>query len=294
MENLETQLEKLSATDERLIRRYLFDELSAKEEEMLGARLLSEPDWEKAISLIEEEMLADYAAGRLNPNERTAVERVYLKNPSAKRELQFAQALHRAGQKYQINEKSKTTAANVQTTPGAAEAKQPLAFWRNLFAWQPHYIYGATLILVLAAAGLAAIWFLTGNERASIESEIARLNQSAGLPPSADVVLNSQNLRGGVTELQRLQISKEQSAIRFRLNLTGNPADGYRAVFLDAAGAEMFAVSSLASQVSADGNAVVFFVPARLFRRGDYQISLQSRKEREAFAEAGRYGFRVL
>jgi len=101
----------------------------------------------------------------------------------------------------------------------------------------------------------------------------AALQPSQGLPVTPIFALTPGMLRDRGT-LTRVVIGSNDATIRFRLLLIGPEYPSYRAVFYDADGEEVWAVSRLRVDAREQTRALTAVVPADLLSPGDYQIKV--------------------
>jgi hypothetical protein len=85
--------------DDDGIRRYLLGLLADGEAEALEEEYLGRPETLDRVRAVEDDLLDDYAADRLGPEERTLVERRYLASPRLRERVVAARALHLAARR---------------------------------------------------------------------------------------------------------------------------------------------------------------------------------------------------
>src|SRR5215471_8400395 len=77
----------------REIRRYLLGELSEAELYRLEARMMVDDDFTSEIGIVEDELVDDYVAGNLSPDERSKFKHKFLRTPQGRQQVSFGMAL---------------------------------------------------------------------------------------------------------------------------------------------------------------------------------------------------------
>src|ERR1700751_2745734 len=114
------------------IRRYLLGKLDDGTRAEVEQGLLSAGEVFEELLVAEEEIIDDYAGGRLNPEERDDFEAHFLATPERRQKLRFARALHRHAK----------TLANERET-----GKQPV-IW-SLWFTRPWLFWPATAVAAI-------------------------------------------------------------------------------------------------------------------------------------------------
>lgn len=78
---------------DQTIRDYLLLQATALDQELIELRLLTDEAFAAHVKMIEDEMVDDYAFGRLGQQERERFESHFLTTPGRKLNLKFAQAV---------------------------------------------------------------------------------------------------------------------------------------------------------------------------------------------------------
>src|SRR6266550_2295912 len=82
--------------DDAVLRRYLLGSLPEAEMETLEEAYLAHPDVLERIHGVEDDLLDDYASGRLGADDKAAFETRYLASPRGRERVVAARALRRA------------------------------------------------------------------------------------------------------------------------------------------------------------------------------------------------------
>lgn len=309
------------------IRQFLLGRLSEERAERLEERIFADPAFAEEVEVAEGELIADHHAGTLDAEDRAAFERAYLKTAANLREVEFERvfgefvrakryapaaaltadtassestAAATSSETIAAAASSETTPATVAGPRATAERESFLSALRAFFRGRRALVGSALAACLLLVAG---VWLLSpprpGDsahvERGEAEAELARLNAAEaqhGRPLVAVELRPAQRSGGGA--LPRIVPDRlEQNALlQLRLPLTQKSPAAYRAVFLDDRRRELFAVSGLTPRDTPAGPQVWLLVPARYFKRGDYQIDL--RVAGDGGYEVNSYGLRVL
>src|SRR2546430_7925764 len=123
------------------IRRYLLGELDDRTREKVEQRLLSDGEMFEELLVAEDEIIDDYAGGRLDPEERADLEAHFLATPERQQKVRFARALHR------------------HALPLAHEHETVKQFIRRLWSSRPWLSWAATTVAVFALI-VGTVWFL--------------------------------------------------------------------------------------------------------------------------------------
>lgn len=75
------------------LRRYLLDELPADEQQLIEERLLIDNDYLEQMLIVEEDLIDDYSAGKLSPQQQTNYQKLFLASPEGRQKLQISRVL---------------------------------------------------------------------------------------------------------------------------------------------------------------------------------------------------------
>ena len=222
------------------IRRYLLGELDDRTRAEVEQKLLSDGEVFEELLVAEDEIIDDYASGKLDPEERADFEAHFLATPERQQKLRFARALHRHA----------LTFANERET-----VKQPVI--RSLWFNRPWLSWAATAVVVLALM-VGTVWFL----------------RSRTAPPktfaSLTLIINqSTRAEGASAALVKLPLGVDALKIFLRLPGSVPPASRYRVV-LETDDGETKSLE-IAEQ---DRESVAVVVPPTQLKRGQYVLKL--------------------
>jgi anti-sigma-K factor RskA len=143
------------------IRRYLLGTLPEEARRGVEERLMTEEAFLEELTLAEGELIDDYVAGRLSPDERAAFERHFLSTDERREQLRFTRAVGRyasaaaasakAGETASGRETATTTSTTSTTTAGPTLGERLRAFWGGRSAaWRAGFAFAAVAAVAFA------------------------------------------------------------------------------------------------------------------------------------------------
>ena len=239
----------MSGIPDDMPRQYLLRRLSDADAEQFEERLLSDDECAERVREAEDDLLDDYAAGRLTADDRAAVEQYLLSSPDGEQRLQFARALAATA-----NQAAQATAPTVPSGSGGAPAAPGSRRWI------------APLGLLIAAGAAYFLLMLPGWRTpppagspsadgtpvapGAPEPQIAA--RPADTTPPHAVLLLAEVQRGGSAATQ---ISIPQGTTRLRLQLevtssagTASGPQTYQVAVRDQNNQELLAAASLTAR----------------------------------------------
>lgn len=301
------------------IRLFLLCRLNEDERLRFEESLFIDDELEERVRMAEYEIADDYAFERLSAEEQKLVAEKFIVTAERKQKLEVSQALRDYSASPAVNKKN---LAEIENNPPRHRKFLGL-FGFNRPALAFAVSFGALVLLV------GIVWFITRSARERDEPAIVRQEtlptptpqispQSASTPtPGHDIatppppktttppaepaqatmiasaVLMPGALRDG-GNMARITLPKgKRDIVRLQLTLESHGAGTYRAELLSAEGQSILTAGKLkASNTNATAR-VVFDVPARSLKAGDYQIKL-SRNANGQLESVGRYYLRAL
>ncbi|MBA3712893.1 MAG: hypothetical protein H0W76_10655 [Pyrinomonadaceae bacterium] len=291
---------------------YLLGELSEPEQTALEEKYFSDPRVFDQILKTENELVDNYARGRVSPRVRERFEQYYLLHPGRRERMKFAEALA-------------TRIDNIEPSGNVVERPaSAMSWWRGLLAtlrgqrlMLRFSIAFASLLLVLGGA-----WFFIDSRRArqelaqtqavptdeerrerELEQKVAEVRvpteepstepeprrpaqqQSPQMTPTplaravpayASLLLAVGGVRGGdAGKTPILVIPPGTVEARLQLNLKENEYARYRVSLQAVGGGEIFSRRNLKPGHTKAGASVTLVVPARKFTTGDYILTLR-------------------
>jgi anti-sigma factor RsiW len=269
------------------IRRYLLGELSDSEREEVEQRFFTDGDYKEEVLMVEEELLEDYVAGVLIPQERELFHKNYLSAPLQKRKLRLAQALERRAAQASV------------PTPKTVGRPSWLERLLNVFRFSNGLMQlsWAMLVLIIVLAGAWLIVKTLRTDRNEIQAELIRLNgpQSTVLAPGSTVasgVLSPISVReGGRSPL--ITITGDTQVVQLRIPQPSGQQGSYQAILKDNKGGEVARISDIAVHSVDNGPTIVLQFPAKIFEPGDYVVTLAQLNSGSGGEGVGDYSFRI-
>jgi hypothetical protein len=246
-----------SANVDDVLRRYLLGALTLEAREGVEARLFSDDAifWEH-LCLVEDELIDDYVANELQPEDRATFERWFLSTEERRRKVEFARAL------------------KAHLEAGASNGlRVSTRIQRQVLS--PAWVIAAAVVLLVVPA---VVW----------QVAVERSRQQ-----EVSVWLSSRVMRAASGELTRVQIPLAAKLVRFRLELETNEYPSYRATLHEAVGTELWSQQNLAASTIDGRTAVSLTLPSELLAAGDYYVNLDGVRPTAAVEHFSRFDFRV-
>jgi hypothetical protein len=221
------------------LRRYVLGQLAEDAREEIEKGLLANDELFEELLVVEDEIIDEYLAEKLNVNDRSAFERNFLVTPERQEQLNFARAFERHLAKTQPSEPS---------------------FWPGFLYRQPAGTRAALIVLMVAIV-VGGVWFLSN--RRSSQPSFATLTLTA-----------SQATRAEGSEIPRLKLPLRESNLRLVLILpeSSSFAASYRAEMENDLG-----TARTLDATSQDDRSVTVTIPAAELQRGGFSIKLFAR-----------------
>ncbi len=314
----------MSESDQIMVR-YLLGELSDAEQSALEENYFTHPQVFEQLVEAENELVDEYASGRLSPEVRKRFEQYYLAHPLRRERVKFAQAL--------ATKVERTRSDQTSVGPGTARLA-PWAWVPNLFSGRV-FAFSTGLALLLLAAGGG--WFLLrtwrtptpqtqatraaqepgkrevqqppiddrpiqtvdSNDNANRALDQAKKSQpqSPGRPAASTSVmllLTASGTREGAAESARkLIIPAGTQQVLIKLNLKEGNYSDYRIVLQAIGGETIFNRQRLKPRETKSGSTFSIVVPARSFAAGDYMLTLRGVRPNAEVDDVSKSIFRV-
>jgi anti-sigma factor RsiW len=290
--------------------RYLLGELSDSEQAALEEKYFTDPEVFDKIVKAENELVDDYARGRLNPESREKFEQYYLAHPKRRERAEFAQTLVTKLDQFEADRSG--AVALVREVPWWGRLQQSLSGWSRAFA------FSMGLALLLLVLGLGALFFKTrrsqeelartqaahaaqeqrdrelqqqlANARTRINDSNDELNRARPQVTSSEpkapaihtapafvtLVLTAGGIRGTDTALApEIIIPTGTEQVRIQLNLRESDYSNYSVALQALSGRTIFSRQGVKPKAAGSGSTFVIIVPARRFAAGDYILTLR-------------------
>lgn len=319
-QNREVIVKQYSENDNlTLIWQYLLNRLSEDLRQNVEDRLMTDKIFAEQLRMAEGELCDEYAAGRLQGADRESFERLFLVQPELRRQVEFAQALHR----YVL---SKSAA---QVGAGRRESS-----WRALVGCIRAQSFGfrAALAAACMAIVLGGGWLLLEvnrlqdsldslralqeqaakdqldlvrelgaeeNRRLQAEQELAYLKAKetpenrTGVPANFLAVVLQSGLVRDAGSTPQIMLPADKDGARLELALENDSFPRYEAVLEMPEGAQVFKQSGLSSQKTSRGPAVFVQLSREILKPQDYILRLTGIAADGSRQRAGTYYFRI-
>lgn len=279
---------------EQIATRYLLGELSEQEQAALEKRYFSDPQVFNEVLKVESELVDAYARGQLSTEMRERFEQSYLKHPSRRNRVEFAQTLTT-----RIDEREAPVTRSRQSDLQLSWKERLLATVRGQ---RPALRFAMALIIMLIA--LAGVWIFVNNRRRQQQESVQiqtppqpietpqqtkpqqAQEERAASQPSPNSITNSAPrtvtlalIAGGVRgadggPTQTLVIPHDTTEAQILLDLKDDSYTRYRVSLRQIGGPEIFTQTNIRPRSTKAGARFVFTVPARKLTSGDYALTL--------------------
>lgn len=222
-----------------VIRQYLLGQLTDHEQETVEQRLVIEDDLFEELEVVKDELVDEYAAGRLSNADGQWFEANFLASSEGKRRLSFTKALNR----YVVN--------HPQAQKKMGFSQRLSSFWTS----QPSLARVVAAVVVFAViAGI--VWV----------SRTPSPNSFA-----TATLTNIHGTRASGVEVKQIKLKEDELRLSLALPSSLKPANRYRVELLNQKG------ETKTSEVQAqDTQSVVVVIPAAELPRGYYVINLST------------------
>lgn len=271
--------------EEVLSRKYLLGELDEAERQQVEQRLVNDPEYFSRVSMLEDELVEDFAFNALSKHDREGVARRLLSTPQQVKKLEITRAI-----------KEYAEARGAEST--SVVSKNPLP----AFLQEHRLAVGLSLAASLILA-FAVFWTLT---RDPLEQELAQLNRASDSysddradPSVYQINLTTRRFRSvaGAPQEERkgVVIPREARVVQLRVLLEMGSSQSYRVVLEKDDGEKVFTLDNLSAVVADGGQQLAVKLPARILNRGYYQLTIsRPGKSDEQFEHIGTYDFQVV
>jgi hypothetical protein len=244
----------MSMAESQALQAFLLHRLSDVETRALEQRLMEEDGFLELLQDTENDLLDDYARGRLSEEDRASVERHLLATSEALQRLEVARALARARD---------ASSSSHQATYAANIARGPRPNRRRRRIWQLA-LAGAACILIVAV--VTPYRFNTGNSDAR-----------------TDLLLLADSQRG--TPSRGVQVDEAGKGVRLQVEIPmPSRTSTYRIDITDRGGRNVYEADGLHVHQVNGYSVVDLFVPGRAFEAGLHTVILRELKEADPSA----------
>ncbi|HZS05334.1 MAG TPA: hypothetical protein VFD58_10910 [Blastocatellia bacterium] len=307
--------------NQELMTRYLLGEASEQEQTRVEEQYFHDPDFYLEMLVVEDELICDYERDRLPPRERELFEQYFLASSRRRRKYETTKELINLAASAPPHDDASPARDRLSwfeslrlraLIPGFAVAALALA------------LIGGTVWLAVENSRLreqlrqseaeqAALRQQAQGQERQIADARARNNQLAA--DVEDVRRQLESIKANQTPAQQpapglvsfiltslvrdpqaarpLVIPAQAETVRLRLYFTGQLYPAYRAVIRTVSGEEVWSRSGLNGRAIKSGGEVVLNLPATLFAKRDYLLSLDGLTAAGGIDNVSQYYFRV-
>jgi len=272
------------ALNRETVRRYLLGRLDDQEEleNKVSDDIFLNDASSEMIDSIEEEIIEDYAEGRLDSADRKSVEEYFLRSPGRREKLRFYKIL-----RYHFETKEEQVTSREYVLPvRSADTRRFQVAGKAFPSW------GARLLLFGQAAALLAFcilgWtYVSGvrQKQTGFESQLAQekarsarmATQLSQLQPPIQILTLVSDRSRGAEQLPPLEIKPATQRIIVEIALTGSGPGSYSVRLESRQAREPIWTAKLLPLFSPSGDArLVFDLPAKGLQAGSYSLVVSS------------------
>lgn len=278
-------------SEELTLRQYLLGRLDAPPEitERLEERILIDKDFAELAGVIEDEIIEDYLDNALDPEDRGAVEKHFLRPPERQEKLRLARLVNRSLENMPANAASATEGV----FPVLQVSKPPSPVWRPsmrmwaelaaclLLAFSLVYAFKAHQELQETRVRSGQQLNAERGRSVQLERQLQDLRKVAE-PTTVMLSLLQPGIRRGDDPVPTVQIGSETQLIHLQIALPSSPAGLVDVRLESAAGKRIWTAYGLAP-VHADEPAILTLdVPAPGIKPGDYRFVVRQPNRADA------------
>ena len=271
------------------LRQFVLGALDDRQRLEIEERLISEPAMAEAVQLAEGGLAEAYVDGELSPDDRQRFERHCLTSTERCRQVTVLRLVRDRARIGVRTPRQGATAALAAPAVSRGSSRVPSAWTLAVAGFVCLTVAGCVGLIVRLVSlqrQLAVVKQQHADAVSEMSIEVARLSahtaalEGAAVASSAragagaaEYELRSGTLRDGGT-IVRIVIPAGAPLVRFRVRVADAVFPAYRAVIVDAHGAERWSISALVPD-TVDGVLVLRFVtPSELLVAGDYEVQV--------------------
>lgn len=280
------------------IKKYLLGGMDDAGRETFEKRVITDPDYEDAVLMVEDELMEDFIAGGLSEGERRDFVEHLLSTPQQLQRLKDLRALHDYFRH----------PSGLEAAAAAGDPVRP-RFWQRVASklWHGRTLsFKAAAAVVVLAVVLAAGVFLGGrdwlngseaNWGAAFREEWGQLNDPQSPAPQSSsatpVTLTPALTRSG-RETTRVAALAGAESVQVQLMLPPEQYPSYRVTLRPIDGKETFPLPPLPAQTVGGNRVLLLNVPVKLLPRADYELQLSGVGADDTSINLDSYNFRLV
>jgi hypothetical protein len=279
----ENKLENFN--DYNLIRDFLLHRLDPTSSMEVEERFFCEPQFDKFVLIVEEELMEDYAMGNLTSDERSRVRQYLLTTEQQREKLRSINQIRQTVNDFPDESSNKKT---LLETLQAAFA----------FLLKP-YVFGAVLLLIFS--GILIFYLLNRNNPSSsldaaLLKKIEILNRGDAPENASLKVFEISRVSGrslSVSPNNRFYIKPDDKIIEFQLAISDTQYKSYQATLNQFNSPPLVTIKDLALFQKNGLSFLKVKLPAEIFKKGYYEINITGVTD-EKSVELGTFSFEIL
>jgi hypothetical protein len=278
------------------IRRYLLGELDDAGREKFEQRIISDPEYQDAVLMVEDELIEDFVAGALSEGERLRFIKHFLSTTRQRHRLKDIQGLHAYFEREAVAE----------TTPEAGKPERQ-RLWQGLAgrllpASRLSLAAAASLVVLAGVVLLLIVRYASGPSEmswsASFREDWVRLNDpkappATQSPSSFQITLMAMHTRSS-GEMPKVVPPPGADSMQAELRLPPGQSTSYRVTLRAIDGGASFPLPPLPPQTINGNRVLLLNVPVRRLPRGDYELQLTGVGDESAASNPVTYYFRLI
>ena len=247
--------------EQQTIKQYLLGQLSTADSEAVEQKVLTDPEYMDAVSLIENELIEDFVANELPDRDKEHFVKHFLSTPHQRQKVELVEAVH-------------TYFAPV------TEEEPDSAPWSDSKPWQHSVGFRVAMGIlgtVIVGAIIFVVWSYVGNRSgAALQEKLVRLNDARYRDellknaPTSRVALSSDFVRSG-DGMPKVSVPAGTEIVRF--DIPSPQSQSYTATLRAIGGEQVFTLPS----VNAENRELIVNVPAEFLSEADYELTLSGR-----------------
>lgn len=275
----------LEIREQQTIRQYLLGLAPQEDSSRLEEQLLTNGALYGELLISEDELIDEYLSGELSQLDRRSFETHFLTAPERRQKLRFAQALRKyltvagAPDSHDVVAAEKSFEEPGKATQNAGRKRSVTSL---LPTWNPIVSYSLAAAMLLLTGGIS--WVVLNNWR---QQEARQAGNVLTVSLTPGLVRDS-------GETKRISILPSTGGVRLRLILNTDATQSYRAELLDGERLSLVVQDNLKPETEGGEKFVTLDLPAKILKRGDYQVKLGRQLSDGSIEDTGRYSFRVV
>lgn len=263
--------------EQQTIKQYLLGQLSTAESEVLEKKVLTDPEYMDAVSLIENELIEDFVANELPDRDKEHFLKHFLSTPHQRQKLELVEAVHTyfAGG---------VPSSSAPVTEKAASA--PWQRWTAVFSRKWQYSFGFRVALgilgtVLVGVIIFLVWSYVSNRSGikysvALQEKLIRFNDARHRDEllknasTSRVLLTSDFVRSEAG-MPKVSVPGGTEVVRFEI--PAPQSQSYMATLRAIDGEQIFTLPSVNTEVVNGNRELIVNVPAEFLSEADYELN---------------------